>query len=101
LLDFSNGTGDNIDYKNINGALTRSVNGAIPTPITSNNVQLKYVTFTIFGNIEGDTWNPRITISMAVSPSSTDPVLANDILNLQTTVSAREIDCTTSGVVAC
>jgi prepilin-type N-terminal cleavage/methylation domain-containing protein len=101
LLDFKNGNGDTVDYRDTGGTLTRSLDGATPVPITSNTVQIKYLTFTIFGNLEGDNWNPRITISMGVFASSTDPVLMNDVLNLQTSVSAREIDCTATDPVQC
>jgi len=71
-------------------------NSGVAEPITGNDVVVKYLTFTLFGNLEGDHWNPRITIAMGVAPSSTDRSLAGDVLNLETTVSAREIDCGTS-----
>jgi prepilin-type N-terminal cleavage/methylation domain-containing protein len=96
FLDFMNANGDEVQYKLINGSLERSQDGgATWTSITASNVYVSRLTFIIFGNTEGDNWPPRITISLSVAPSSTDPALASDILNLQTTVSAREIDCTT------
>ncbi len=100
-LNFYNAESANIAYSIPagGGALSRSdssVSGGAQ-PITSSNVIVRYLTFTLFGNLEGDHWNPRITISMGVSPNSTDPAVANNVLNLQTSVSAREIDCSSAG----
>ena len=86
-LAFINADGASTTYSNLNGILLK--NGQ---PITSDNVNVKYLTFVLFGNLSTDNWNPRITISMGVTPSSTDPALASDELDLQTTVSARPED---------
>jgi prepilin-type N-terminal cleavage/methylation domain-containing protein len=100
-LSFYNAQGANAVYARAGQQLTDSESGNVQ-PVTGSNVAVKYLKFTLFGNIEGDTWNPRVTISMGVSPSSSDPVVQNNLINLQTTVSAREIDCdTTGGTVAC
>lgn len=102
ILDFYNAEGQNVDYALQDGELERSQTGPDGyTSITGSNVAVTYLTFTIFGNEEGDNWPPRITISMGVGPSSTDPAIASDTINLQTTVSARQIDCTTSDPVGC
>lgn len=102
ILDFYNANGQNVDYVLSGGALERSESGfSNLVPITSNNVIVKYLIFTLFGNVEGDHWPPRITISMGIAPSSTDPVLTNNVLNLQTTVSARNIDCTQGASPSC
>ncbi len=103
ILDFYNSDGNNVDYELNNGSLGRSQDGIDGdfTPLTSNNVNVVSTTFIIFGNTEGDNWPPRITIVLRVAPSSTDPALANDILDFQTTVSAREIDCTQGPSVEC
>lgn len=102
ILDFYNAYGQNIDYVLSGGALERSETGLGNfIPITSNEVAVKYLTFTLFGNTEGDHWPPRITISLGIAPSSTDPAVANDVLNLQTTISAREIDCTQGASPSC
>ena len=98
ILDFYNAFGAKVDYHLDwdTNALERSqsaldgVGGYVP--ITGSGVKVTYLTFTLFGNAEGDHWPPRITISMGVVPNSTDPALANNVFNLQTTVSAREID---------
>lgn len=97
FLDFYSATPANVKYILQNGALARSENGGSAQAITGENVSVKYLTFQLFGNIENDHWNPRITILMGVAPSSTDPAIANDVLNLETTVSARGIDCNTDG----
>jgi prepilin-type N-terminal cleavage/methylation domain-containing protein len=100
LIDFYNANGANVDYAlDENGSLARSDSGSTGTfvPITGNNVKVTYLTFTIFGNKEGDNWPPRITVSMGVVPNSTDPALVADEVELQTTVSARTIDCTAGG----
>jgi len=100
-LDFDNADGEEVNYSLANGALMRTAadeNGGAAQALTGNNVTLKYLTFTLFGNLEGDQWNPRITITMGVSPSSTDPAIASNVLSIQTTVSAREIDCGPPGV---
>lgn len=100
-LNFFNANSANIIYSLVPGtnALTRSDsdNGGISQAITGDTVAVKYLRFVITGNEEGDHWAPRITISLGVAPSSTDPAIANDVLNLQTSVSARGIDCDASG----
>jgi len=103
LIDFYNAQQQNVDYELQNGAIVRSASGPTGTfvPVTGNNVLVKYLTFTLFGNTEGDNWSPRVTISLGIAPNSNDPVLANDVLNLQTTVSARTIDCTQTGPLEC
>jgi prepilin-type N-terminal cleavage/methylation domain-containing protein len=103
ILDFYNADNQRVDYKVVNGELSRSENDGAFIPITADtvNVSSSGLVFTIFGNTEGDNWPPRITISLAAVPSSTDPALESDIINLQTTVSAREIDCTQGDPVQC
>lgn len=100
-LDFYDAQGCNVAYSLTNGSMfTRTSscdNGGAAQPVTSDNVLVRYLQFTLFGNLEGDTWNPRITISIGISPSSTDPALAGNVIDLQTTVSARAIDCSASG----
>jgi len=99
-LNFYNSASANVCYTLANGALQRNDNcsgGGTPQSVTGANVVVKYLTFTVFGNQENDQWNPRITISMGVAPSSNDPAIMNDVLDIQTTVSARIIDCNSIG----
>ncbi len=90
-LVFTNAEGEGVTYSTGSGALTR--NGSA---ITSGNVAVKYLTFTLFGQVPGDHWNPRITMAMGIAPSSTDPAIAGDVIRLETTVSARQADYTSS-----
>lgn len=99
-LEYVNAAGDTVNYSLQNGALIRTVNG-VPQGITGDNVSVRHLAFTLFGNTEGDNWTPRITVEAGVSASSTDPVLQGSVLDIQTTVSARSIDCTQTGITQC
>ena len=85
------------------GMIAESTDGGTTwQPLTSNTVAVQYLQFRLFGQFEGDHWPPRVTISMGIAPSSTDPGVAGDVFNLETTVSSRQIDCiTTGGVTSC
>lgn len=100
-LNFINGYGTEVNYAIADGGLTKKESGGAAQPVTSDNVFVSNLTFRLFGHQEGDHWTPRITILMGVSPSSTDPVLRANVLNLQTTVSARTIDCTQTATPNC
>ena len=95
-LNFFNGESANVIYSLSGGELVRTDNNG-PEPITGANVVVKNLSFIIFGNQEGDHWNPRITILLGIAPSSNDPAVANDVLNLETSVSSRNIDCLPAG----
>jgi len=99
-LDYTNAQGQEVNYSLQNGALVES-NSSVSTStfvsITGDSVRVTNLHFIIFGNMEGDAWTPRVTIVLGVVPSSTDPAVNSDVLNLQTTVSARTIDCTSGG----
>ncbi|MGD1003683.1 MAG: type II secretion system protein [Minisyncoccia bacterium] len=92
-LDFYDANYNEIKYSWAGGALTESVNSSTPQSITGNAVYVKYLKFQLFGQTEGDHWPPRITISLGIAASSTDTAVMNDVFNLETTVSARTIDC--------
>jgi prepilin-type N-terminal cleavage/methylation domain-containing protein len=93
-LNFYAANGNEIKYSLDNGALTENINSSTqPQSITGNAVFVRYLKFQLFGQTEGDHWPPRITISLGVAASSTDPAVMNDVFNLETTVSARSIDC--------
>jgi prepilin-type N-terminal cleavage/methylation domain-containing protein len=99
-LDYFNAQGEEVNYSRQNGALVES-NSSVSTStfvsITGDSVTVKDLHFIIFGNMEGDAWTPRVTIVIGVVPSSTDPAVNSDVLNLETTVSGRTIDCSTNG----
>jgi hypothetical protein len=104
-LDFYDAESNHIVYALQDGALTESDSpSSTPQAITGNTVYVKYLKFQLFGQAEGDHWPPRITISLGIAASSTDTAVMNDVFNLETTVSARNIDCTppdASGKVSC
>lgn len=98
-LQFYNANSAQVTYSVVNGMLMRadsSENNGAAEAITNGNVTIKYFKVIMFGNTEGDNWPPRITLALGVAASSSDPVLENNVLNLQTTISARLIDCTTA-----
>ncbi len=93
-LDFYDVESNHIIYSlSATGALMEAINANPAQSVTGNTVSVKHLQFELYGQTEGDHWPPRVTISIGVSPSSTDPAVASDILNLETTVSARSIDC--------
>jgi prepilin-type N-terminal cleavage/methylation domain-containing protein len=92
-LDFYDAGGDHIVYQSQDGALMESINGMAPQSVTGDTVVVKNLQFQLFGQTEDDHWPPRVTISIGIAPSSTDTAVSNDVVNLETTVSAREIDC--------
>lgn len=99
-LNYYTAQGSEVNYSLQNGALMKSdslASDTAPLAITGNDVSIKNLSFTLFGNLEGDHWTPRITISIGAAPSSSDPAVSNDVLQFQTTVSAREIDCIPGG----
>ncbi|HVN26366.1 MAG TPA: type II secretion system protein [Candidatus Paceibacterota bacterium] len=96
VLDYFTAGGDEVNYVNVNGVLTRTDNGS-STPLTSPDVKVRYLSFRMFGNQEGDHWLPRITVALDVSPSSSDPAIASTTFNFETTVSARSRDCDPTG----
>jgi prepilin-type N-terminal cleavage/methylation domain-containing protein len=92
-LDFYDAESDHVVYALQAGTLTESINSSTPQSITGNAVSVKYLTFQLFGQTEGNHWPPRITVSLGIAASSTDPAVMNDVFDLETTVSARTIDC--------
>jgi prepilin-type N-terminal cleavage/methylation domain-containing protein len=94
-LDYFNAQGQHVNYAldPTAGALIRSTDSSEPLSITGDSVTVKSIHFILFGNMEGDSWTPRVTIMIGIVPSSTDPAVNGDVLNLETTVSARTIDC--------
>ncbi len=99
-IEFYNAQDELVEYTLDSSTLMRSAsleNGDVPGPLTGDDVKVDYLTFQMMGQIEGDQWPPRITIMLGVSPSSTDPAVQSTTLHFETTVSARQIDCTSGG----
>ncbi len=90
---FKNARGEKVTYERTeDGAIERQAipasGGAAPFErITSDNVKIAHLEFYVSGNIPGDGLQPRITIAIGVS--SREQNLANNVINLQTTVSPR------------
>ncbi len=95
-IEFYNANGEKVDYSlNASNVLERAdsaENDGVPEPLTSDNVSITNLSFTIFGNLEGDHWNPRVTVAIGVEPN--DNTVSWSTANLETTISARSIDCT-------
>lgn len=89
-LDFTNAEGQAVVYSLADGILEKSVKGGASQQITSRSVIIKYLTFILHGNLPDDGWPPRITILMGVSTPVTG--VSGSVVNLETTVSARQID---------
>ncbi|HUC02138.1 MAG TPA: type II secretion system protein [Candidatus Paceibacterota bacterium] len=102
-LDFYDAQGDRIVYERpTTGSLAwqlveSSTLSSAPQSLTGDTVSVKYLQFQLYGQTEGDHWPPRVTVSIGIAPSSTDTAVENDVVNLQTTVSARSIDCYAGG----
>jgi len=58
--------------------------------VTSDNVRVRFLEFTVWGGASFDCWPPRVTIVVGVS--SNDPTFQDVITYLQTTITARQID---------
>lgn len=63
-----------------------------PVPVTGDNIKITNLDFVVFGNFENDQWNPRVTISVGAQPN--DNTISWSTADLETTVSARTVDCT-------
>lgn len=93
-LDFYNADSQGVIYRLNGDVIERAEQDAngnfVFSPLTGNNVSVKYLNFTLSGNLSGDCWPPRVTISLGLS--SKDSSVAGDIINIQTTISARQLD---------
>ena len=102
-IEFYDANGEQVEYSlDENNVLERSdsaENNGVAEPLTSDNVSVTDLSFTIFGNIEGDHWNPRITIAIGAQPN--DNTVTWSTANLETTVEARSIDCTLDTPPSC
>lgn len=98
-ITFTDADGNNVEYSlDTSSTLEKSVNGTAQE-VTGSNVKVQYFNSILFGNTPGDHWNPRITITLGIHPN--DASLSGNVLNLETTVSARQIDCTQSSPPSC
>jgi prepilin-type N-terminal cleavage/methylation domain-containing protein len=92
-LTFTNARGESVTYCLDAEAVNRSVNspcGPGGQKITADNVAVSYLAFSALGHLPGDTYPPRVTVSLGVRAKEigVDAV----VVDLQTTVSARRLD---------
>jgi len=99
-LKFIDADGNNIKYSlnTASGVLEKSIDGTAQE-VTGNDVKIQYFNSILFGNTPGDQWNPRVTLTVGIHPK--DASLSGNILNLETTVSARQIDCPQGSPSSC
>ncbi len=97
-LEYYDANGEKIDYVLKGGVLERGDNDAYQ-PITGDNVTVRSLSFVLHGNTEGDHWNPRITVTIGIAPNNSG--VSWNTVDFQTTVSAREIDCTAGASPSC
>ncbi|MBI4094335.1 MAG: prepilin-type N-terminal cleavage/methylation domain-containing protein [Candidatus Liptonbacteria bacterium] len=93
-LRFVNGRGEEVFYRLENDAVVREMAGGVrgAERLTSANVAVQGLFFLLTGHESGDGYPARVTILLAVSPKSADPALRDNVIYLQTTVSARALD---------
>lgn len=93
-IRFVNGGGDVVLYRLDGGVLLRGIENVLMErvykKITADSIQVTRLRFSLVGEQAGDGSPPRITIIMSVSVKS--KYLEGVSMNLQTTVSARNID---------
>lgn len=92
-LTFINASGDDVSYcPDGSGGIVRALSSNClgGQKITSDGVQVNYLKFRIFGYTAADNFPARITISLGISPKGVG--VSGNIMNLETTVSARFLD---------
>lgn len=89
-LDFINAYNIQVTYRLNNNIIERGEGGANFQPITATNVKTNSLNFYLHGQLAGDDYPPRITISLNVSPNISN--VQNISTNFETTVSARLLD---------
>ncbi|HDH31667.1 MAG TPA: prepilin-type N-terminal cleavage/methylation domain-containing protein [Candidatus Wolfebacteria bacterium] len=91
-LAFVNASEREVSYRFENEAIWKKVDVlGIPMDekITADNVKINYFNIILAGNDTGDNLQPRITISLSISPIGRD--IKDVTINLQTTISSRPI----------
>ncbi len=94
-LTFQNANGVTVTYAvsiaaGGNGVITRTEGNNPAQAITSDNINVRYLSFLLFGYLPNDGYPPRITLFVGVSPTAQG--VDTSMVNLQTTVSSRELD---------
>ncbi|MBI2623738.1 MAG: prepilin-type N-terminal cleavage/methylation domain-containing protein [Candidatus Liptonbacteria bacterium] len=97
-LEFRNARGKVVAYQLEGGAIQKSEKNPDDTgrtgfqSITGKNVTISDLSFMLQGVSASDGYPPRVAISFAASPNTTDPAVAGTKVRLATTVSARLAD---------
>ena len=90
-LDFINAYDIQVTYRLNNNVIERGEGGGANfKPITADNVKINSLNFYLHGQLAGDDYPPRITISLNISPNISN--VQNISTNFETTVSARLLD---------
>jgi len=84
---FTNANLETVTYKLADGAIERRVEGSLSERITGSNVKVEYLKFVVFGSLKDDGYQPRITISLGVSPREVG--VSGNVARIQTTISSR------------
>ncbi len=92
-LQFTNARQESVTYLWHDQALWRAVGGS-EKKITSDNVLIVNASFLLVQGSSplNDGYPPRVTLALKAAPNSSDPAITQDIIQFQTTVSARLID---------
>ena len=85
-LEFTNSKGNKVFYRKESGAIVREESGS-SEPLTASNIMVDRLCFLNTGNLNNNSDPWRITIFLTVD--SSNPQLAGNIINFQTTVGAR------------
>ena len=91
-LSFRNGAGNIVTYR-LNGAeggIERRVDSGAFQKITADNVNVRYLGFTLLGQDPGDGLQPRVTMVLGVSARVSG--VEGGVIALETTVSSRQPD---------
>lgn len=90
-INFTNAKGEAVTYRRnaTTGVLERGVGDSF-SAFTADNVNVKRFSIVLKGNVAGDGLAPQITIALSVAGRLKE--LQDVTVNLQTTVSARNID---------
>jgi len=89
-LDFINAYNIQVTYRLNNNVIERGEGETNFKSITATNVKINSLSFYLYGQLAGDNYPPRITISLNISPNI--PTIQNISTNFETTVSARLLD---------
>lgn len=73
-----------IQYSLRGTIISRTVDG-VDQVLTSNEVEVTNLNFCVFGQTEGDSVQPRVTISMSLMAGDREP----QVIDLQTTITSR------------